>query len=232
MGGGNVEKAEAIQSSLFTAAINTFSQILLGSQLPVVMQISEAFIIPAISIAISTNNKFSATLTPRQLAKCIEIGLPAVAIVIFSTQFLPYIWKPKRPMLVRSVVITISIAIAWTFAEILTVAGAYNNASQEKQNNCRTDRSGLIPAAPWIKVPNPFQWGYPTFEVRDIFLTMAASFVATIESIGTFSTSSRLGGEFRAKPPNSMVQLPDRELELYLMQFLAWDLVPLLQCKE
>ncbi|XP_021619121.2 nucleobase-ascorbate transporter 4-like [Manihot esculenta] len=66
IGGGNVEKAEAIQMSLFTAAVNTGLQVLFGSQLPVVMQISQAFINAAISIAVSINNKFGDTLTPRQ----------------------------------------------------------------------------------------------------------------------------------------------------------------------
>uniref|UniRef100_A0A2C9VIQ7 Uncharacterized protein n=1 Tax=Manihot esculenta TaxID=3983 RepID=A0A2C9VIQ7_MANES len=238
MGGGHVDKAEAIQSSLFTAAINTLLQILFGSQLPVSMQISQAFIYPAISIAISTTNKFGATLTPRQMfkksmrriqgasiigsvfqiiigfsdlgqilpsyrrmVKCIEIGLPAVFLVILSTQFLPYHWKPKNPMVIPSVMITVPIGIAWTLAEILTAAGAFDNASQQTQTTCRTDRSALIPAAPWIKIPSPFQWGTPTFEARDAFLMMAACLVATIESIGTFCTSSRLGGEYRAKPP-------------------------------
>ncbi|KAG8650572.1 hypothetical protein MANES_07G055260v8 [Manihot esculenta] len=240
MGGGHVDKAEAIQSSLFTAAINTLLQILFGSQLPVSMQISQAFIYPAISIAISTTNKFGATLTPRQMFKKsmrriqgasiigsvfqIIIGfsdlgqiLPSKLSLLSSIplvtltglemydrgfpQFLPYHWKPKNPMVIPSVMITVPIGIAWTLAEILTAAGAFDNASQQTQTTCRTDRSALIPAAPWIKIPSPFQWGTPTFEARDAFLMMAACLVATIESIGTFCTSSRLGGEYRAKPP-------------------------------
>jgi len=45
--------------------------------------------------------------------------------------------------------IIVSIGIAWAFAEILTVAGAYNKRSPRTQLSCRTDRSGLISAARW-----------------------------------------------------------------------------------
>ena len=45
--------------------------------------------------------------------------------------------------------IIVSIGIAWAFAEILTAAGAYNKRSPNTQLSCRTDRSGLISAAPW-----------------------------------------------------------------------------------
>uniref|UniRef100_A0A2C9VKT8 Uncharacterized protein n=1 Tax=Manihot esculenta TaxID=3983 RepID=A0A2C9VKT8_MANES len=109
----------------------------------------------------------------------------------------------KKPIISRFAGITISIAVVWTFDEILTVSGVYDNTSPQTQANCRTDRSGLISAAPWIRIPNPFQWGHPTFEVRDVCLVMVASLVATVESIGTFSASSRLGGEIRPRLPKS-----------------------------
>ncbi|XP_057990440.1 nucleobase-ascorbate transporter 4-like [Hevea brasiliensis] len=261
MGGGNVGKAEAIQSSLFTAAISTILQYKWGSQLPVMMKTSDAFISTAISIAISTNNKYSATLLPRQrfklsmrriqgasiiasllqiiigfsgagvlfasriaivasiplvtvtgvglyqrgfpkLKKCIEIGLPAIFIVIFSTQVFSRFWKSENSI-ARRFAVTLSVAFIWTISEIVTVSGKFDNASQEKQTNCRTDRSGLIAAAPWINIQliHPFQWGNPTFEVRDAFLMMVASIVATIESIATFSAAARHSKDVRASPP-------------------------------
>ncbi|XP_057990441.1 nucleobase-ascorbate transporter 4-like [Hevea brasiliensis] len=206
MGGGNVGKAEAIQSSLFTAAISTILQYKWGSQLPVMMKTSDAFISTAISIAISTNNKYCATLLPRQrfklsmrriqgasiigsllqiiigfsgagvlfasriaivasiplvtvtgvglyqrgfpqLKKCIEIGLPAIFIVIFSTQLSSRFWKSENSI-ARRFAVTLSVALIWTISEIVTVSGKFDNVSQEKQANCRTDRSGLIAAAP------------------------------------------------------------------------------------
>ncbi|XP_058007376.1 nucleobase-ascorbate transporter 4-like isoform X1 [Hevea brasiliensis] len=250
-GGGNVEKARAIQASLFVMG-NTLLQICFGTRLSVSMETSQAYTIPIISIALSTYSNFNNSLDPHQrfeqfmrrvqgaslissifqmvigfsglakyfarhlsplasvplvtltglglyvrgfplVAKCAEIGLPALAILVFLTQFLPRIWKAKKEI-AGQVAIILSVAIVWTYAEILTVAGAYDNTTQETQMNCRTDSSGLIGAAPWIKNPHPFQWGTPIFEAGDALSMMAASLVAVIESSGTFYASSKLSG--------------------------------------
>ncbi|KDP44518.1 hypothetical protein JCGZ_16351 [Jatropha curcas] len=115
-----------------------------------------------------------------QLMKCVEIGFPALAFVVFSRQLLPRIWKSWTKIAERYAA-TYSIIIVWILAEILTAAGAYDNTSQQTQLNCRANRGGLIRAAPWIKIPSPFQWGYPTFEAGDVVSMMAACFVAIIE---------------------------------------------------
>ncbi|KAK3193059.1 hypothetical protein Dsin_024369 [Dipteronia sinensis] len=249
MGGGNVEKAEVINTSLFVAAINTLLQTLFGTRLPVVMGASRSFIIPAISIAISSRFNFYidphqrfkrsmraiqgallmaslfhmiigffgfcrifgrflsplaaiplVTLTGLglyalgfpQLAKCIEIGLPALIVLVLLSQYLPHLLKSKRGIFERFAVLG-TIAIVWGYAEILTAAGAYDNRSPNTQLSCRTDRSGLISAAPWIRIPYPFQWGRPSFNAGDAFAMMAASFVAIVESTGTFIAASRYG---------------------------------------
>ncbi|EEF27836.1 purine permease, putative [Ricinus communis] len=259
MGGANLEKAEAIQTSLFVTGISTILQVGFGSRLPVVMRRSQAFIIPAISIALSTNSNCSITLNHRQrfklsvrrvqgasiiaslvqmivafsgltkfftrelfvhplrsapfltliglglysrgypqLLRCKEIGVPTLLIIVLSTQLLPRIWKSKRELVDRFAV-TSSVIVAWLFAEILTAAGAYNSAAQGTQANCRTDRSGHIPYTPWIKISLPFQWGSPIFETLDAFPMIAACFVASIESSGTFISTSRLGGAYRIR---------------------------------
>jgi hypothetical protein len=41
------------------------------------------------------------------------------------------------------------IFLVWTFAAILTAAGAYNHASLKAQQHCRTDRAYLMSSAPW-----------------------------------------------------------------------------------
>lgn len=51
-------------------------------------------------------------------------------------------------MFVRYAVV-LSVVIVWVYAEILTIAGAYNRRSVKTQLSCRTDRSGLISAASW-----------------------------------------------------------------------------------
>ncbi|PON65828.1 Nucleobase-ascorbate transporter [Parasponia andersonii] len=259
MGGGNVEKAEVIETVLLVTGINTLLQTLVGTRLPVVMGSSYASIIPAISIAFS--RRFSVYANPRQrfrqsmravqgaliiasflqilfgffgfvrifarflsplaavplvtltglglfalgfpqLARCIEIGLPALIIVVLLSQYLPSYVRSKRRVFDRYAVL-FSVAFVWAYAEILTVAGAYDNRPPNTQFSCRTDRSGLISAAPWLRVPYPFQWGRPSFNAGDAFAMVAASFVALVESIGTFIAASRYGSA--TIPPPSVL---------------------------
>ncbi|MBA0716952.1 hypothetical protein Golax_004803 [Gossypium laxum] len=83
-----------------------------------------------------------------QLARCIEIGLPALVAVVFFSQYVPHFLKSRRGIFERFAIL-FSVAIIWAFAEILTAAGAYDNRAPQTQFSCRTDRSGLISAAPW-----------------------------------------------------------------------------------
>ncbi|KAG2704056.1 hypothetical protein I3760_06G166500 [Carya illinoinensis] len=256
MGGGNVEKAQVIDTFLFVAGINTLLQTLFGTRLPVVMGASYAFVLPIITLTLSS--RFSAVTDPRQrfkqtmravqgaliissllqmiigffgfwrilgrfisplaavplvtltglglfalgfpqLAKCIEVGLPELIIVIILSQYIPSMLKSNRAIFDRFAVL-LSVAIVWVYAEILTVAGAYDNRPLKTQLSCRTDRAGLISAAPWIRVPYPFQWGSPTFNAGDALAIMAASFVAIIESTGTYIAASRYGSATHIPP--------------------------------
>ncbi|KAF8013921.1 hypothetical protein BT93_I1703 [Corymbia citriodora subsp. variegata] len=247
MGGGNFEKAQMINTMLFVAGINTLLQVWFGSRLPVVIGSSSAFLIPAISIAVSNTNSnfvdpherfkqsmqrmqgalliasffqmvigflgfwriFTRYLSPLsavplvtltglglfargfpELAKCVEIGLPELIVLIVISQYVPHLMSSRRAIFDRSAVL-FSVAIVWAFAALLTLSGAYNRKSINTQLSCRTDRSGLIGSAEWIRVPYPFQWGGPSFDAGDSFAMMAASFVALIESTGTFIAASR-----------------------------------------
>ncbi|XP_057448421.1 nucleobase-ascorbate transporter 6-like [Lotus japonicus] len=124
------------------------------------------------------------------LAKCVEIGLPQIIILLAFSQYIPHLMKGDKHIFDRFAVI-FSVAIVWLYAYILTVGGAYKNAEQTTQDTCRTDRAGIIGAAPWIRVPYPFQWGTPTFHAGECFAMMAASFVALVESTGAFIAVSR-----------------------------------------
>ncbi|KAI5604080.1 hypothetical protein BDE02_01G261700 [Populus trichocarpa] len=164
--------------SIFVLLISRFNT-WFGTRLPVVIGGSYAFSIPTITISLSTNNSTNVIfLTPHQvkfsslphfLAKCVEIGILALLFVVFISQL--YGHMPA----------------------VLTVAGAYNNKHPDTQLSSRVDRAGLISAAPWIKVPYPFQWGRPTFDAGDVFAMMAACFVAIVESTGTIIEVSRYG---------------------------------------
>jgi solute carrier family 23 (nucleobase transporter), member 2 len=63
-----------------------------------------------------------------------------------SLQYIPQKIKSRG---VDRFAVIVTIGIAWGFAEILTAAGAYNKRPLSTQFSCRTDRSGLITAAPW-----------------------------------------------------------------------------------
>ncbi|XP_020866709.1 nucleobase-ascorbate transporter 4 isoform X1 [Arabidopsis lyrata subsp. lyrata] len=256
MGGGDVEKAEVINTVLFVSGINTLLQSLFGSRLPVVMGASYAYVIPALYITFSyrftyylhPHLRFEETmraiqgaliiasiihmitgffglwrilvrfLTPLsaaplviltavglvalafpQLARCIEIGLPALIILIILSQYLPHLFKCKRSICEQFAVL-FTIAIVWAYAEILTAAGAYDKRPDSTQLSCRTDRSGLISASPWVRIPYPLQWGRPSFHASDAFAMMAATYVAIVETTGSFIAASRFGSATHIPP--------------------------------
>ncbi|KAM7464600.1 hypothetical protein LguiA_032721 [Lonicera macranthoides] len=124
------------------------------------------------------------------LARCVEIGLPQVVFLVIFSQYIPHLMSGERNVFDRFAVI-FSVAIVWIYAHLLAVSGAYKNTSTRTQTSCRTDRAGIIGAAPWIRVPYPFQWGAPTFDAGEAFAMMAASFVSLVESTGGFIAVSR-----------------------------------------
>lgn len=79
-----------------------------------------------------------------------ERDLLRVEIVfnIFPLQYMARIINSGKHVFDRYSVI-FSVVVVWIYAHLLTVGGAYNNAAPKTQLSCRTDRSGLIDAAPW-----------------------------------------------------------------------------------
>ncbi|XP_015055260.1 nucleobase-ascorbate transporter 4-like [Solanum pennellii] len=126
------------------------------------------------------------------LAECVEIGLPGLIILLLLSQYIPHMWKLKRPIFERFAVL-LSVAIVWAYAALLTVTGAYNNRPPQTQFSCRVDRSGVISGASWIKVPYPWQWGAPKVDAGDVFVMMAAALVSLVESTGAFIAAARYG---------------------------------------
>ncbi|XP_059656008.1 nucleobase-ascorbate transporter 7-like [Cornus florida] len=124
------------------------------------------------------------------VARCVEVGLPQLFLLVIFSQYIPHLMSGQRHVFHRFAVI-FSVVIVWIYAHLLTIGGAYKNTSSITQASCRTDRSGLIGASPWIRVPYPFQWGAPTFHAGEAFAMMAVSFVALVESTGAFFAVSR-----------------------------------------
>lgn len=133
------------------------------------------------------------------VAKCVEIGLPELVILVFVSQYMPHVYKTEKKIYDKFSVI-FAIVIVWIYAHLLTVGGAYNNAAPKTQASCRTDRAGLINAAPWIRVPYPFQWGAPSFDAGEAFAMMMASFVALVESTGAFMAVARYASATHLPP--------------------------------
>ncbi|KAJ3674360.1 hypothetical protein LUZ60_004976 [Juncus effusus] len=133
-----------------------------------------------------------------QVGKCVEIGLPMLILFVVVQQY----FKSYAPEIAHNFIerysLLLCIFIIWTFAAILTAAGAYNHASLKGQLHCRTDKSFLISSAPWIRIPYPFQWGTPIFNASHSFGMMGAVLVASIESTGAHFAAARLSG---ATPP-------------------------------
>ncbi|CAA0826753.1 Nucleobase-ascorbate transporter 6 [Striga hermonthica] len=133
------------------------------------------------------------------VAKCVEIGLPELILIVFFTQYLPQMTKSGKIVFERFAVL-ITVGIVWLYAHLLTIGGAYNRAADKTQAMCRTDRAGLIDAAPWIRIPYPFQWGAPSFDAGDAFAMMMTCFVALIESTGAYIGTSRLASATQMPP--------------------------------
>ncbi|KAH7528508.1 hypothetical protein FEM48_Zijuj05G0079500 [Ziziphus jujuba var. spinosa] len=95
-------------------------------------------------------------------------------------QYMPHVFHRGKHVFDRFAVI-FTVVIVWIYAHLLTVGGAYNDAAPKTQASCRTDRAGLLGAAPWIRIPYPFQWGAPSFDAGEAFAMMMASFVALVE---------------------------------------------------
>ncbi|CAH2038369.1 unnamed protein product [Thlaspi arvense] len=126
------------------------------------------------------------------LAKCIEIGLLEIILLVTFSQYIPHLLQGERySIFFHRFAVIFSVAIVWIIAIVITLSGAYSNAGLNTQLSCRTDRAGLISNAPWIRVPYPFQWGHPTFNAGEVFAMMAASFVSLVESTGTYIAVSR-----------------------------------------
>ncbi|KAG4382466.1 hypothetical protein GLYMA_14G089036v4 [Glycine max] len=133
------------------------------------------------------------------LAKCVEVGLPALIIFIFISQYLNRYIGTKKPIFDRySVLFTVS--SAWLFALFLTSCTLYNHKPESTQNSCRTDRAGLMSAAPWVYFPRFFPWGSPTFNAGEAFAMMAASFVSLFEYTGTCYAVARYGSATPVPP--------------------------------
>lgn len=135
------------------------------------------------------------------VAKCVEIGLLELLLLIVISLYLRHVKLLGHPLFERFPIL-LSVIVIWAFAFLLTVSGAYRNVPHKTKVHCRTDQADLISTAPWIRIPYPLQWGAPTFDAGHTFAMMASVFVSLVESTGAFLAVSRLAS---ATPPPAYV---------------------------
>ncbi len=124
-------------------------------------------------------------------------GLTIFLIILFS-QILR-----KKARAFELYPILMAIVGAWAVAGICTALGLFPGETVVDGVTIAAHPSHTslanLEAAPWIRVPYPFQWGLPQFGVA-AFVGMFAGYVASmVESIGDYYACARLAG---APPPD------------------------------
>lgn len=109
-------------------------------------------------------------------------GLTIFLIILFS-QYLR-----KRARAFELYPILLAIVVAWAVSAICTYVGLFPAGHPSHASLANLE------AAPWFRVPLPFQWGMPTFGVA-AFVGMLAGYLASmVESIGDYYACARLSG--------------------------------------
>ncbi|KAJ8339476.1 hypothetical protein SKAU_G00362620 [Synaphobranchus kaupii] len=108
-------------------------------------------------------------------------------------------WTSYRLQLFKMFPIIMAILVSWLLCFIFTVTDIFPPQKDQYGFYARTDaRQGILTAAPWFKVPYPFQWGLPTVSAAGVIGMMSAVVSSIIESIGDYYACARLSG---APPP-------------------------------
>ncbi|KAL7884060.1 hypothetical protein AOLI_G00068300 [Acnodon oligacanthus] len=108
-------------------------------------------------------------------------------------------WTSYRLQLFKMFPIIMAILVSWLLCFIFTVTDVFPPERGKYGFYARTDaRQGILAAAPWFKLPYPFQWGLPTVTAAGVIGMMSAVVASIIESIGDYYACARLSA---APPP-------------------------------
>ncbi|KAE8734804.1 RING/U-box and TRAF-like domain protein, putative isoform 1 [Hibiscus syriacus] len=77
------------------------------------------------------------------LAKCVEVGLPGIILMVFISQYLPRYIQSKRLICDRFSIL-FTVAVTWLFAQLLTSTTVYKHKPENTQISCRTDLNWYI----------------------------------------------------------------------------------------
>ncbi|CAF2146338.1 nucleobase-ascorbate transporter 11 [Brassica rapa] len=144
-----------------------------------------------------------------QAGTCVEISIPVIVMLLICTLYLRGV-SIFGHRIFRIYAVPLSALIVWTYAFFLTVGGAYDykgcNADIPSSNilineckkhaytmkHCRTDASNAWATSPWLRIPYPFQWGFPYFHMRTCIIMIFTSLVTSVDSVGTYHATSML----------------------------------------
>ncbi|KAB2617554.1 nucleobase-ascorbate transporter 11 [Pyrus ussuriensis x Pyrus communis] len=150
-----------------------------------------------------------------QAGSCVEISVPLILLVLIFTLYLRGV-SIFGNCFFQIYAVPLSVMIIWTYAFFLTAGGAYDykgcSADVPSSNilidacrkhaytmrHCRTDVSNALRTAAWVRIPYPLQWGIPIFHFRTSIILIFVSLVASVDSVGTYHTTSV---RINLKPP-------------------------------
>ena len=109
-------------------------------------------------------------------------GLTIVLIILFSQ----YLKSKHRAF--ELFPILLAILVAWGASALFTATGTFPAGHPAHVSTAN------LAAAPWVRMPYPFQWGMPVFGAA-AFVGMLAGYIASmVESIGDYYACARLAG--------------------------------------
>jgi uracil-xanthine permease len=111
------------------------------------------------------------------------VGGSTIALIILFSQYLR-----SKHRAFELFPILLAILLAWALAWVLTVTGFYvvGDPSYVSAAN--------VAAAPWVRVPMPFQWGMPVFGAAAIVGMLAGYMASIVESVGDYYACARMAG--------------------------------------
>ncbi|XP_036381877.1 solute carrier family 23 member 2-like isoform X1 [Megalops cyprinoides] len=102
-------------------------------------------------------------------------------------------WTSYRLQLFKMFPIIMAILVSWFLCFIFTVTDVFPPQKDRYGFYARTDaRRGILAAAPWFKIPYPFQWGLPNVTAAGVIGMLSAVVASIIESIGDYYACARL----------------------------------------
>uniref|UniRef100_A0A7N6B7A9 Solute carrier family 23 member 2 n=1 Tax=Anabas testudineus TaxID=64144 RepID=A0A7N6B7A9_ANATE len=199
--------SQLIGTIFFCVGITTLIQTTLGCRLPLFQASAFAFLAPA--RAILSLDKWKCNNTDSYLdfwaGKHWGIAMLTIFLVLLFSQYarnvhfpLPIYkakkgWTSYRLQVFKMFPIIMAILVSWLLCFIFTVTDVFPPEKDKYGFFARTDaRQGILTAAPWFKVPYPFQWGFPTVTAAGVIGMMSAVVASIIESIGDYYTCARL----------------------------------------